>query len=83
MLKASKDPEERLRSLDGKKIRELTLLIPKIIRPKGREKECRYFQLKGLKDNELSTNTMIEGLYSVGRASINLSSYFDIDYCYI
>ncbi|MEM2883952.1 MAG: DUF1122 family protein [Nitrososphaerales archaeon] len=83
MLRAYKDPEERLRSLEGKKIGNLTLTVPTILRPKGREKECRYFQLKGLKDGKTSINSMIEGLYSVGRASINLSSYFDIDYCYL
>ncbi|MFN3622166.1 MAG: hypothetical protein ACK4TI_04665, partial [Nitrososphaerales archaeon] len=67
MLRAYKDPEERLRSLEGKKIGDLTLTVPTILRPKSREKECRYFQLKGLKDGKISINSMVEGLYSVGR----------------
>ncbi len=81
--KADRDPDAELRRLEGKKLGKLTLTIPTILRPKGREKECRYFQLKGIKDGKISRNSMIDGFYSAGRPSINLSSYFDIDYCYL
>lgn len=83
MVEAGRNPEAKLRSLEGKRLGRLTLTLPVILRPRGREKECRYFQLKGLKEGKLSKNPMVEGFYSVGRSSINLPSYFDIDYSYL
>jgi hypothetical protein len=80
---APRDPEEELKRLEGLKLGSYTITLPKIIRPKGREKECRYFQMSVLKNGLLSTNSVVEGFFSVGRTSINLPSYFDIDYNYI
>lgn len=83
MAGAHRDPEEEPKRLEGLKLGRYTLTLPIVTRPKGREKECRYFQLKMLKNGMISRNAVIEGLFSVGRASINLPSYFDIDYIYI
>jgi len=83
MVEAPRDPEEELKRFEGLKLGGYTLTLPIITRLKGREKECRYFQLKLLKNGLLSTNTVVEGFFSVGMASINLPSYFDIDYNYL
>jgi len=83
LFSTPKDPENELKRLDGLKLGGYTLTLTTIARPKGREKECRYFQIKLLKNGLLSTNTVVEGFFSVGRASINLPSYFDIDYNYL
>ena len=82
MNRVYRDPEEELKRLEGMSLGRFTLTLPVITRPKRREKECRYFQLKLLEDGLISNNAVIEGLFSVGRASINLPSYFDIDYIY-
>jgi hypothetical protein len=82
MNRMYKDPESELRRMEGIKLGKFELTLPVITRPKGREKECRYFQLKLLEGGLISTNAVIEGLFSVGRASINLPSYLDVDYIY-
>ena len=75
----SSDPEKILSILNGRRIGLYTLKIGKIYRPTAREKECRYFDLH-LMGKDGQTPPVISGLFSAGRKSINLRSYFDIDF---
>ena len=74
-----KDPEVLLKKIEGKKLDKYIIIVDKIYKPKFREKECRYFKLC-LKYNKLKSETIIEGLFNSGRESINVKSYFDIEF---
>ncbi len=76
-------PEEDLQRLDGQTIDGLMLIVRNMYRPRGRESECRYFELFVRDaDGEVSQDAVIDGLYSSGRPSIALRPYFDISFNY-
>jgi len=79
----SRRPEECLRGLDGRSLDGFTITLRNIHRPRGRESECRYFELyvKG-SDEAISRDPVVYGLFSSGRPSIALRSYFDIGFDY-
>ena len=74
-----KDPEILLKKIEGEKLDKYIITIDKMSKPKFREKECRYFKLC-LKYNKVKSETIIEGLFNSGRESINVKSYFDIEF---
>ena len=76
---SKKDPEILLKKIEGEKLDKYIITVDKIFKPKFREKECRYFKLC-LKYNKLKSETIIEGLFNSGRESINVKSYFDIEF---
>lgn len=76
-------PEEALRRLDAQVLDGLQLIVSNIYRPRGREAECRHFELYVKNsDGDISEDAVIDGLYSSGRSSISLKSYFDISFNY-
>ena len=77
----TKDPKYELEQLEGTKIAEgLTLHLGTCISLKAREKETRYFQVV---IKEIPRLPVVTGLFSVGRESIRVKSYFDIDFNYL
>lgn len=77
----TKDPKAELEQLEGTKIAEdLTLHLEDCISLRGREKETRYFQVVIKERPKLP---VVTGLFSVGRESIRVKSYFDIDFNYL
>ena len=77
----TKDPRDELERLEGMKIAEgLTLHLEDCISLRGREKETRYFQVV---IKEIPSLPVVTGLFSVGRESIRVKSYFDIDFNYL
>lgn len=76
-------PEEDLRRLEGGRLDGFTVHVKSIHRPRGRERECRYLELYARDSvGRSSLNSVVDGLYSSGRASLSLKSYFDIDFNY-
>ncbi len=77
----TKDPKNELERLEGMKIAEgLTLHLEDCVSMRAREKETRYFQLV---IKEIPSLPVVTGLFSVGRESIRVKSYFDIDFNYL
>ncbi len=77
----TKDPKDELERLEGTKIaQDLTLHLEDCISLRGRENETRYFQVV-LKESPRMP--VVTGLFSVGRESIRVKSYFDIDFNYL
>ena len=80
-MQMTKDPRDELERLEGMKIAEgLTLHLEDCISLRGREKETRYFQVV---IKESPRVPVVTGLFSVGRESIRVKSYFDIDFNYL
>ena len=73
------DPNSLLLRLNLVKVGNYLIRIKNIHRPKTREKECRYFNLHLEMENWISI-PIVSGFFSMGRRSINLKSYFDIDF---
>lgn len=77
----TKDPKNELERLEGMKIADgLTLHLEDCVSLRGREKETRHFQVV---IQESPSLPVVTGLFSVGRESIRVKSYFDIDFNYL
>ncbi len=78
-----RSPSEDLQRLDGQPLDDLTITVRNMHRPRGREAECRYFELYVINSTGvLSEDAVVNGLYSSGRPSILLKSYFDVNFNY-